>query len=261
LRAAGALEEVGAFAEIVGREHVLTDPELVASYVVDWTGRYQGHSPAVVRPGSVDEVAGLVGLCAAHEVALTVQGGNTGLVGGSVPLCGEVVLSLRRLDFIGAVDGTSGQVTVGCGVTIGQLQSELERTGWAYGVDLASRDSASIGGTIATNAGGLRVLRYGDTRAQVKGVEAVLGDHPGVAQVAVVGVPDDRMGEVGCAFVVAGEGHDAPEAELVGWARERLANFKVPRHVVVVPSLPVNAGGKVLKRELRDRFAAAGSPG
>ena len=92
-------------------------------------------------------------------------------------------------------------------------------------------------------------------------VEAVLGDHPGVAQVAVVGVPDDRMGEVGCAFVVASEaGPVVGEEELVGWARERLANFKVPRHVVVVPSLPVNAGGKVLKRELRERFGGSGAP-
>jgi acyl-CoA synthetase (AMP-forming)/AMP-acid ligase II len=91
-------------------------------------------------------------------------------------------------------------------------------------------------------------------------VEAVLGDHPGVAQVAVVGVPDDRMGEVGCAFVVAEEGPAVAEEELVGWARERLANFKVPRHVVVVPSLPVNAGGKVLKRELRERFGGSGAP-
>ncbi len=192
MRAVGAPAEIGAFAEIVGREHVLTDPELIASYVVDWTGRYRGHSPAVVRPGSVDEVAALVRLCAAHEVALTLQGGNTGLVGGSVPLCGEVVLSLRRLDSIGAVDDTSGQVTVGCGATVAQLQSELGRNGWAYGVDLASRDSASIGGTIATNAGGLRVLGYGDTRAQVKGVEAVLGDGSVIAHLG--GLIKDNTG-------------------------------------------------------------------
>lgn len=181
-----------AFEEMVGREHVLTDPDLVASYVVDWTGRYRGHSPVVVRPGSVDEVAALVGFCAAHEVALTLQGGNTGLVGGSVPLRGEVVLSLRRLDAIGAVDDGSGQVTVGSGVTIGQLQSEVGRSGWAYGVDLASRDSASIGGTIATNAGGLRVLCYGDTRAQVRGVEAVLGDGSVIAHLG--GLLKDNTG-------------------------------------------------------------------
>lgn len=93
-------------------------------------------------------------------------------------------------------------------------------------------------------------------------VEEVLRGHPGVAQVAVVGLPDARMGEVGCAVVVAAAGApDDLEEELVALARERLANFKVPRSVETVTALPVNAGGKVLKRELRDRFAAAGSPG
>jgi FAD/FMN-containing dehydrogenase len=167
---------IAAFVEVVGREHVLTDPEVVASYVVDWTGRFSGRTDVVVRPGSVEEVAGVVAICRHDGIALTVQGGNTGLVGGSVPLAGEVVLSLGRLSTIDPVDGVAGQVTVGCGVAIGVLQRAARDAGWAYGVDLASRDSAQVGGTIATNAGGLRVLRYGDTRAQLLGVEAVLGD-------------------------------------------------------------------------------------
>lgn len=155
---------------------MLTDPDLVASYVVDWTGRYRGRSAAVVRPGSLEEVAALVAVCAQGGIALTPQGGNTGLVGGSVPLAGEVVLSLTRLSWLGPVDDVAGQVTVGCGATVGALQRTAAASGWAYGVDLASRDSATLGGTIATNAGGLRVIRYGDTRAQLLGVEAVLGD-------------------------------------------------------------------------------------
>jgi FAD/FMN-containing dehydrogenase len=161
---------------VVGPEHVLSDPEVVASYVVDWTGRFSGRTEAVVRPGSVAEVAGVVAICRDRGVALTLQGGNTGLVGGSVPLAGEIVLSLRRLSSLGDVDRVGGQVTAGCGLTVGALQRAAEAAGWAYGVDLASRDSATVGGTIATNAGGLRVLRYGDTRAQLLGVEAVLGD-------------------------------------------------------------------------------------
>jgi FAD/FMN-containing dehydrogenase len=124
----------------------------------------------------VSEVAGVVAICRDGGIALTVQGGNTGLVGGSVPLFGETVLSLRRLSSLGDVDLVGGQVSVGCGVTVGALQRAAHAGGWAYGVDLASRDSASVGGTIATNAGGLHVLRYGDTRAQLLGVEAVLGD-------------------------------------------------------------------------------------
>jgi FAD/FMN-containing dehydrogenase len=165
-----------AFEEIVGREHVLTDPEIVASFVVDWTGRFRGRTDAVVRPGSVSEVAAIVAVCRDRRIALTLQGGNTGLVGGAVPLSGEIVLSLTRLSSLGELDAVAGQVTVGCGVTVGALQRAAAAAGWAYGVDLASRDSATVGGTIATNAGGLRVLRYGDTRAQLLGVEAVLGD-------------------------------------------------------------------------------------
>jgi FAD/FMN-containing dehydrogenase len=178
------LTEVAAFEDIVGRDHVVTDPEILASYVVDWTGRYQGHSPAIVRPGSVEEVAGIVGLCRDRGIALCVQGGNTGLVGGSVPLAGEVVLSLTRLTSIGEIGSVAGQITVGAGVTVGGLQRAAAAHGWAYGVDLGSRDSATVGGTIATNAGGLRVLRYGDTRAQVLGVEAVLGDGSVISHLA-----------------------------------------------------------------------------
>lgn len=161
---------------MVGREHVLTDPDVIASYLTDWTGRYQGRSEAVVRPGDVAEVAAVVGICGHQGVAITLQGGNTGLVGGGVPLSGEIVLSMCRLASLGEVDDVVGQVTAGCGVTVGALQQAALAGGWAYGVDLASRDSATIGGTIATNAGGLRMLRYGDTRAQLLGVEAVLGD-------------------------------------------------------------------------------------
>jgi len=162
--------------EVVGRDHVLTDPDLVASYVVDWTGRYVGSSAAVVRPGSVPEVAAVVEVCARDGVGLTLQGGNTSLSGGSVPLSGEIVLSLTRLDSLGDVDTVAGQVTAGCGVRVGVVQRAAAAAGWAYGVDLGSRDSCTVGGTVSTNAGGLHMVRYGDTRAQVLGLEAVLGD-------------------------------------------------------------------------------------
>jgi FAD/FMN-containing dehydrogenase len=162
--------------DVVGADHVLADDDVTAGYRTDWTGRFVSPPSVVVRPGSTEEVAAVVETCRSSGAALVPQGGNTGLVGGGIPLHGEVVLSLRRLDRISEVDADSGQIVAGAGTTIGSLQATAAEQGWAYAVDLASRDSATIGGTIATNAGGLRVLRYGDTRAQVMGVEAVLGD-------------------------------------------------------------------------------------
>jgi FAD/FMN-containing dehydrogenase len=154
---------VRGLADVLGAEHVLTDPDLVASYTRDWTGRYLGTTAAVLRPADTAEVAAVLSLCADEGQPVTPQGGNTGLVGGSVPLRGELVLSLRRLRALGEIDAAAGQVTAGAGVTVGDLQASARAAGWAYGVDLASRDSATVGGTVATNAGGLRVLRYGDT--------------------------------------------------------------------------------------------------
>ena len=160
---------------IVGDDHVLTDRDLTAGYEVDWTGRFRGSTPLVVRPGSTAEVAAVVQMCARRSVALVLQGGNTGLVGGSVPLAGEVVLSTRRLSGVVDVDADAGRLTAGSGTTIAAVQTAARDAGWAYGVDWAARGSATLGGSVATNAGGLRVVRYGSTRAQVLGVEAVLG--------------------------------------------------------------------------------------
>ena len=114
--------------------------------------------------------------CGDAGAAVVPQGGNTGLVGGSVPLHGEIVLDLRRLDVLGPVDGRAGQVTAQAGVTIARLQEHAHAAGWDYGVDLSARDTATVGGTVATNAGGMHVLRYGATRRQLLGVEAVFAD-------------------------------------------------------------------------------------
>jgi len=161
--------------DAIGGAHVITDPDIVAGHVVDWTGRWRGTSAAVVRPGSPDDVVALVLAARRHLVALVPQGGNTGLVGGSVPSAGEVVVDLRRLSRLDPVDPIAQQVTVGAGVTLEVLQSHARRDGLALGVDLSARGTATIGGMTATNAGGLHVLRHGSMRAQVLGVEAVLG--------------------------------------------------------------------------------------
>src|SRR3974390_3307228 len=162
----------------VGATFVVTDPDLQSAHVVDWTGRFRGATPAVVRPGNVDEVAAVLRCCTDAGAAVVPQGGNTGLVGGSVPGRGEIVVDLRRLDALGSVDGRAGQVTAGAGVTIARLHEHARAAGWRYGVDLGARDRATVGGTVATHAGGVHVLRYGPTRRQLVGVEAVLaGGH------------------------------------------------------------------------------------
>jgi len=167
---------LAALRDIVGPTNVRTDPDVVAANVTDWTGRFRGATPAVVRPAAVDEVSAVLAACHEASAAVVPQGGNTGLAGGSVPLHGELVLDLGRLDGIGPVDARTGQVTAGAGVTLARLQQAARESGWYYGVDLGARDVATVGGMVATNAGGVHVLRYGPTRRQLVGIEAVLAD-------------------------------------------------------------------------------------
>lgn len=163
-------------ADIVGADHVLTDPELTAGFETDWTRRYHGRARLVVRPASTHEVAAVVRACAESGAAIVPQGGNTGLVGGGIPRGGEVVLSLARLNAITDIDAVAGELTAGSGATAAMVQEAAGAHGWTLGVDLASRASATIGGMIATNAGGIRVMRYGGMRHQILGFEAVLAD-------------------------------------------------------------------------------------
>ena len=178
--------------DIVGRSHVVTDPESTLGATTDWTGRFVGATPALIRPGSADEAAAVLDVCRRHQVALVPQGGNTGLVGGSVPLAGELVVNLGRLDAVGAVDPSIGQLRAGAGASLASVQLAARTAGLRYAVDLAARDSATIGGTVATNAGGLHVVRYGATREQLLGVEAVLGTGDRVEWMA--GLAKDNTG-------------------------------------------------------------------
>jgi FAD/FMN-containing dehydrogenase len=170
-----------ALRSVVGPEHVLLDPDLRASYETDWTGRFSGDSRAVVRPGTTLEAARVLRECSGARVPVVVQGGNTGLVGGGVPPAEHggnppVVLVTTRLAELEDVTVAARQVTAGAGVTLGALTAHARAAGLDFGVDLAARDSATVGGMVATNAGGIRVLRYGSMREQVAGVEAVLAD-------------------------------------------------------------------------------------
>ncbi len=166
---------IGELRQIVGEAQVLTERDLTERYRGDWTGRFIANSTVVVRPADTEQVAGVIRACADHGQAVVPQGGNTGLVGGSVPLSGEVVISTERLVGVEDASGRTGHLTALAGTPLTAVQAAARELGWEYAVDLAARDSATIGGTIATNAGGLRVARYGDTRAQVVGVEVVTG--------------------------------------------------------------------------------------
>ncbi|MGH9121462.1 MAG: FAD-binding oxidoreductase [Acidimicrobiales bacterium] len=163
-------------AGIVGAENVVTDAETRAPYEVDWMRRFQGTAKAVVSPASTSEVAAVVRVCAASGAGVVAQGGNTGLVGGAVPAPDKtsVILRTHRLDSLEPVDEAAGQVTVGAGVPLSRLQELAAKSGMRFAVDMASRGEATVGGMVATNAGGLHVLAHGSMRAQVLGVEAVL---------------------------------------------------------------------------------------
>lgn len=155
---------------------LITDPEILCGYETDITGRFGGRAAALARPRDRDEVVALVAACAAVGLPLVPQGGNTGLVGGGVPQDGEVVLSLTGLDWIGEVDLASNQLSVGAGATMERVQEAARRAGLEFPLDHPARASATIGGGVATDAGGAPALRYGTMRRRVVGLEFVLAD-------------------------------------------------------------------------------------
>ena len=213
-------------AATIGAEHVLTGPDLMTGYTTDWTRRYQGTAACVARPGTTAQVAAIVQVCARRRVAVVPQGGNTGLVGGAVPASGGVLLSTRRLRRLDPVDTLAGQVTAGAGITVAELQAHAAAAGLEYGISLASRDSATVGGTIATNAGGLYTVRYGGTRAQLLGVEAVLADGGVISRLG--GVRADNTGYDLAQLLAGSEG----TLGIVTAARLRL--WPVEPHAVTV---------------------------
>ena len=154
---------------------VVEDQDVIRTYIDDWTGRYKGSTSAVTFPHSTDEVAKILSWCSTNQVRVVPQGGNTGMVGGSVPLNGELIISLRKMKNVSFSNTNRNQIVAEAGATLLEIQNLASGRGLMYGVDFAARDSATIGGTIATNAGGLNVLKYGTTRRQIVSVEAVTG--------------------------------------------------------------------------------------
>ncbi len=163
-------------AAIVGTAHVSADPDVLGGRSVDHTGRYRGHASILVRPGTAEEVAAVLRACRDAGVHVTVQGGRTSLVAGTVPEHDDVLLSTERLTDIGEVDAVDRRIQVGAGVTLAEVQRAAAAAGLVFGVDLAARDSATVGGMASTNAGGLRTVRYGNMGEQVIGLDMVLPD-------------------------------------------------------------------------------------
>jgi len=163
-----------ALAGIVGGSHVSDDPTVLARYGTDWTGRWRGRAALAVLPLDAEQTAAVLAACARAGVGVVTQGGNTGLVGAAVPPDGSVVLSTARMTTLDTSRLGDGVLTAGAGVTLAEVQRTAAAAGWSFGVDLAARDSATIGGMVATNAGGVHVVRHGMMRAQLIGVEMAL---------------------------------------------------------------------------------------
>ena len=160
----------------LGDDAVLTGDAIGPRYACDATGVAPKLPLAVLRPRTTEEVSAALKICNAHRAAVLPQGGLTGLAGAATPLGGEIVLSLERMAGVEELDKAAATVTVRAGTPLQRVQEAAEEAGYMLGLDLGARGSAQIGGNIATNAGGIRVIRYGMAREQVLGLEVVLAD-------------------------------------------------------------------------------------
>lgn len=185
---------------------LVADRDLLAGYETDVTGRFSGSALAVARPRDAEQVAAVLAACRATALPVVFQGGNTGLVGGGVPRAsgGELVLSLTGLDWVGAVDADSNQLDVGAGATLEAAQRAAAAAGLELPIDHPARASATIGGMVATDAGGALALRHGTMRRRVAGLELVLVDGSRISRMA--GLLKDNAGYDLPALVVGSEG-------------------------------------------------------
>lgn len=169
------MEQLSELIALVGESHVLAEPALKAQYEEDWRGRYHGVARAVVRPADTAEVAEVVRWCAENEVAIVTQGGNTGLCGGATPdRSGQaIILSTERLNKIRSVDTANDTMVVEAGCVLQVVQEAAQAQDRLFPLSLAAEGSCTIGGNLATNAGGTQVLRYGNARDLVLGLEVV----------------------------------------------------------------------------------------
>jgi FAD/FMN-containing dehydrogenase len=232
---------LAALAAVVGRNHVLAGDADTAAYVVDWRKQFRGAAVCVARPATTGEVSGVVRLCAEAGVAIVPQGGNTGLCGGSVPTgkLPEVVLSLSRMNRIRQVDAQNNSLTAEAGCVLADIQRAASDADRLFALSLAAEGSCQIGGNLSTNAGGVNVLRYGNMRDQVLGLEAVLPD--GRVWDGLRGLRKDNTGYDLKQLFIGAEGtlgiitaavlklHPKPTASATAWIEVR-----DPRHAVAL---------------------------
>ncbi len=214
---------------IIGPTFVLVSGDLSA-YELDWRKRSRGKALAVVRPGTTQEVADIVKACSAAGVSIVAQGGNTGLVGGSTPdeTGQQIVLSLQRMNHIRSLDTDNLTITVDAGCILQNLQEAAEKAGFLFPLSLAAEGSCTIGGNLATNAGGTQVVRYGNARDLCLGVEVVTSQ--GEIWHGLSGLRKDNTGYDLRDLMVGSEGtlgvitaatlklYPLPAAKLTAWA-------------------------------------------
>src|SRR5690554_4463882 len=223
------MTRLDALTKIVGQQHVLTGDEAQTS-LSDWRGRFNGQALAVVRPGSTEEVAQLVKWCLANKVPIVPQGGNTGLCGGATPdQSGEaIVISLTRMNTIRSVDLANDTMIVEAGCILQDIQQAAEQADRLFPLSLAAEGSCTIGGNLATNAGGTQVLRYGNARQLCLGLEVVTPQ--GDIWHGLSGLREDNTGYDLRHLFIGSEGtlgiitaatmklYPAPAAQLTAWA-------------------------------------------
>jgi FAD/FMN-containing dehydrogenase len=162
--------------EAAGPKSFSEDPNEIAPHLAEWRGTYEGHTPLLLKPDSTDSVARILAICNETGTQVVPQGGNTGLVGGQIPLGGEILLSLSRMNRVRHVDTAGANMILEAGVTLAAAQAAADNAGLYFPLSIASEGTATIGGNLSTNAGGVHVLRYGMARDLVLGLEVVLAD-------------------------------------------------------------------------------------
>jgi FAD/FMN-containing dehydrogenase len=161
---------------IVGERGYSDDRQEIAPHLVEWRGRWRGHTPLLLKPKNTAEISAILSLCNDTRTPVVPQGGNTGLVGGQIPLAGEILLVLGRMNRIRGIDVDGTTAIAEAGVVLADLQRGADEAGLYFPLSLAAEGSATIGGALSTNAGGINVIRYGSARALALGLEVVLAD-------------------------------------------------------------------------------------